>query len=459
MKMHVRITVLAVFLLFTTPFFVHAQSVACVEAPDTLPGESSDQRKVRLTAIYNECNAEYQAAQAQLVTAQAQSSSLTNDIAVLGAKIKAAPLQIKTKNLLIQTLGTNITQKQNHIDDLESRIDSGKATLAAIMRKTNEIDAYSFPEVALSQTTVAGFFQDLDTFQSVQTSLKTVFEQLRSDQASTTAEKDALTARQNTEMDARYVIQQQQKNIESDQKAQKQLLAISKDNEKAYSSLAAQKASQAAKIRAALFPLAGGVKIPFGQALTYAQAASAKTGVRPAFLLAILTNESALGANVGQCYLSNMSTGDGINVNTGSFSPNVMKPSRDIPPFLDITKALGFDPLKTVVSCQQASVGGWGGAMGPAQFIPSTWVLFTDRLRSALGIADEPNPWNPAHAFMASALYLDDLGAGNGGSTAEKNAACKYYSGSSCSKSRAIASYGTNTINQANTIQQNINQL
>ncbi len=459
MKMHVRFTVLAVFLLFTTPFFAHAQAVTCSEAPDSLPGESSQQRKDRLTAVYNACNAEYQAAQDQLTAAQAKSSSLTNDIAVLDAKIKAAELQIKAKNLLIQTLSNNITQKQAHIDDLESRIDSGKATLAAIMRKTNEVDAYSFPEVALSQTSVAGFFQDLDTFQSVQESLKTVFEQLRTDQASTTAEKDALEVRQNTEMDARYIIQQQQKNIETDKKTQKQLLALSKDNEKAYSSLAAQKASQAAKIRAALFPLAGGVKIPFGQALTYAQAASAKTGVRPAFLLAILTNESALGANVGQCYISNLSTGDGINIKTGSFSPNVMKPTRDIQPFLEITKSLGFDPMKTVVSCQQASVGGWGGAMGPAQFIPSTWALFTDRLRGALGIADEPNPWNPAHAFMASALYLDDLGAGNGGYTAERNAACKYYSGSSCTKSRAIAGYGTNAINQANIIQQNINQL
>ena len=206
MKMYVRIAVLAVFLLFTLPFFVHAQSVVCIEAPDTLPGESTQQRKDRLTAIYNVCNAEYQAAQSQLVTAQAQSSSLANDIAILGAKIKTAQLQIKTKNLLIQTLGNNITQKQTRIDDLESRIDSGKATLAAIMRKTNEIDSYSFPEVALSQTSVAGFFQDLDTFQSVQNSLKTVFEQLRSDQASTTAEKDALAIRQNTEMDFRTLV-------------------------------------------------------------------------------------------------------------------------------------------------------------------------------------------------------------------------------------------------------------
>jgi len=136
-----------------------------------------------------------------------------------------------------------------------------------------------------------------------------------------------------------------------------------------------------------------------------------------------------------------------------------MKPGRDVGPFLTITSALGLDPLKTVVSCQQASVGGWGGAMGPAQFIPSTWMLFKDRLAADLGIPGMPNPWNPLHAFMASSIYLTDLGAGSQSYSAEKNAACKYYSGSSCAKSKAIASYGTQALNMAATIQLEINQL
>jgi hypothetical protein len=54
---------------------------------------------------------------------------------------------------------------------------------------------------------------------------------------------------------------------------------------------------------------------------------------------------------------------------------------------------------------------------------------------------------------MASALYLSDLGASGGGFTAEKNAACKYYSGSSCSASSLIASYGTSVMSLAATIQ------
>ena len=251
-------------------------------------------QRAALQAELTQVEADEAAAQKQLDSAQAQSASLSRDINVLTARIKAAQLDIKAKNLLIQSLGNDITIKENHISDLQANIDSGKQSLADTMRKMHELDSYSLPEVLLSQTSVSGFFTDIDTFQSVQSSLQTTFDQLQADQASTTAERDALDVRRNTEMDAKYVIQQQEASIASDQTQKKQLLSISKGNEKSYSSLVAQKQARAVQIRAALFSLRDSAAIPFGQALQYANVAYQKTGVRPAFLLAILTQESAL---------------------------------------------------------------------------------------------------------------------------------------------------------------------
>ncbi|MDE1975223.1 MAG: lytic murein transglycosylase [Patescibacteria group bacterium] len=414
---------------------------------------------------YNQTVKEEQQAQSDLAAAQAKSSSLSNDIAVLDAKIKATQLDIKAKNLLIQTLGNDITQKQSHINDLEGHIASDKQTLAELIRKMNELDSYSVAQVMLSQTSVSGFFSDLDTFQSLQQGLQTAFDQLRSDEASTSAEKDALTARQSAEEDARYEIQQQQKNLQADQSQQKQLLAISKGNEKAYTSLVAQKAAEAAKIKAALFPLAGGGKpIDFGTALQYANTVYNKTGVPQAFLLAIMTQESNLGGNVGTCYLTNTSDGSGVNARTGASVSYVMKPSRDVQPFVDITRSLGLDYSSTPVSCPQPSVGGYGGAMGPAQFIASTWILLVDRIKAALGESSPPNPWNPLDAFMASGLYLYDLGADASSYTHQRTAACKYYSGTTCynattGRANVGLSYGQNVMALASQIQQKINQL
>ncbi|KKQ77108.1 MAG: hypothetical protein UT00_C0020G0004 [Parcubacteria group bacterium GW2011_GWA1_38_7] len=129
-----------------------------------------------------------------------------------------------------------------------------------------------------------------------------------------------------------------------------------------------------------------------------------------------------------------------------------MKPSRDVAPFLEITNALGYNAFQTAVSCPIAGVAGYGGAMGPAQFIPSTWKLFESRLKNILGhLAD---PWSPRDAFMASGMYLSDLGAVGVSTSAQNKAACRYYGsgGSTCSYSKSV-------INLKSAIQNNIDLL
>lgn len=131
-----------------------------------------------------------------------------------------------------------------------------------------------------------------------------------------------------------------------------------------------------------------------------------KIDIRPAFLLAVITQESNLGNNVGTC-------------NRPGDPPNksykvVMKPSRDQIPFEQITKQLGMDPSSTPISCPMYKNGeqiGWGGAMGPAQFLPSTWLGYKDRVAAITG-RSPANPWNITDAFVAAALYLTDKGAG-----------------------------------------------
>ena len=266
--------------------------------------ETAAQKEARLQAELAQVLKEQAETEAILTDAQNQSASLKRDILILDTKIKAAQLNIKAKNLLIESLGKDISKKQDEISSLEDRIDRGRETLAQIMRKTNEIDTISMPEFLLARDNLSTVLSDIDTFESVRESLKTTFEQIRSDKTQTESEKDALDKRKNNEMDARAVIQTEQKNIQNDEAAKQRLLTTSKGNEKTYSQLLADKKTQAAQIRAALFSLRDTAAIPFEKALQYANSASKATGIRPAFLLAILTQESALGKNVGTCYLS-----------------------------------------------------------------------------------------------------------------------------------------------------------
>ena len=436
---------LMVFLLLTAIGGLMVPAVTMAQAGLT------EEQRVQLQQELAQVEAEQKQAAIELSNAQNKSASLAKDIAVLDAKIRTAQLNIKAKNILIQSLGNDISKKVTKINDLEDRIDKGKDTLAQILRKTNEVGDVTLPELILSRNNLTELITDLDTFASVQESLKETYDQLKSDKNVTMTEKTALDNRRNAELDARYEIQQQQKDIEGNQAEKKQLLSLSKGAEKSYTKLIADKQARAAQIRAALFSLRDAAAIPFGQALQYATLASQKTGVRPAFILAIITQESNLGSNVGKCYVTDLQTGSGINAKTGNAVTNVMSPKRDVPPFLDILKAIGGEPTKQVVSCPLNI--GWGGAMGPAQFIPSTWVIVADKVASSLGISSMPDPWNPAHAFMASALYLSDLGAGAKTYTAERNAACKYYSGRSCGLVSGNTSYGNSVLSLADKIQ------
>lgn len=73
--------------------------------------------------------------------------------------------------------------------------------------------------------------------------------------------------------------------------------------------------------------------------------------------------------------------------------------------------------------------------MGPAQFIPSTWILFDEQVSGITG-RSPANPWNIEDAFTASALLLAQGGANSRTEAGEIRAAKAYFSGNpNCSRS------------------------
>lgn len=429
--------------------------VFCISAYTAFGAETSSEREARLRAELEQIEKEKAEIQKNLDTTKKQTSSIQKDVNVLTGEIKEKQLNIKAKDINIKQIGGEITKKVNKIGELDQQIQRGQDSLAQIIKKLNQIDEVTLPEIIFANNSLSDALVDVDNFNSINRSVEDLFAHIRGTKTVAEKEKEALDKKKAEELDAKQAIEANKRAVEKKESEKKQLLVVSKNKEVTYAQVLLEKEKRAQKIRDALFELRDSNGVPFGTALEYARQVSKTTGVRPAFLLAILMQETNLGKNVGSCLMTNLSDGTGKGKNTGTVFEKVMKSPRDTDPFKLITSTLGRDWTNTPISCPIGGtkyyVGrGFGGAMGPAQFIPSTWMLFEKRLESALGVS-QADPWKPMHAFMASGLYLSDLGAGGGAYSSEIKAACKYYGsgGASCV-------YGTQVMAKAANIQENM---
>src|SRR3989344_6001647 len=228
-----------------------------------------------------------------------ESVSLERDVAILNATIEKAKLSIRARSLEIERLSKESGAKQVVIEKLTQKIDREKASLGELIRKTEKADSFSLPEIILGHKNFSDFFQDVDEYRLINIALRDSFTELTSDKAETEVERQALDGRRTEEVKLRQLQELEKKKIETQEAEKKRILKISKGIEAEYQKIIKAKQLSAAQIRAELFTLRGSAAIPFGKALELATIAGQRTGVRPAFLLGIIAEESNLGENVG----------------------------------------------------------------------------------------------------------------------------------------------------------------
>ena len=402
-------------------------------------GDDVEAKRAQLEADLANIEEEIKAQEQLLDSKQRERVSLERDVAILDAKIEKAKLELKQRDLVIGGLESDILDKEGTISDLDDKLTREKQSLAQLIRQTNQIDDYSMVEIVLAQKDISDFFGDIDRFDSIQKSLNESFAEIGDTKDKTEDQKDQLESKREQEVELRNLSALQKQKTEDQEAEKQQILKVTKGQEAAYQDIVKAKQKTAAEIRAELFTLRGSAAIPFAQALNYANDAFKITGVRPAFILGTIAEESNLGENIG----------------TGNWKTD-MHPTRDRPIFEEICQELGLDPDLMPVS--KKPWFGWGGAMGPAQFIPSTWILYKDRIGEASGQVP-PNPWDPRTAFIASALLLEDNGADRGSPAAERLASLRYFAGWKNAEKPEYAFYGDEVMELASKYQGLINVL
>lgn len=347
--------------------------------------------------------------QAGIISLQQQSKTLKGEITLLDTKIKSAELEVRRTALSVQEIEGGLADKNLALGQAELKLDRERVILANYLQTIYESDQQGMVEIFLSNDKLSDIFDKINSLQQVQNSIRESMASIRQLKAGLEEEKQALEDRRE-EMNQLKVLQEiQRRAVTYQQEEKNNLLIQTKGQESSYQNLLKKAKADAQSIKKNLYLLEGvGVSMPLETAYQQAKRASDLTGVRPAFLLAVLKNESSWGERVG----------------TGTWRRDMH--TRDQQPFIQICKILNLDPDKMPVSRKPSY--GWGGAMGPAQFLPSVWLSYQSQIAKLTG-HNPPNPWDIGDAFVAAGIKMAQAGANEKTSNAEWKAAQIYFAG------------------------------
>ncbi len=369
---------------------------------------------------------------------ESEAQSLNNQIAIFDLQIKQIQAEIDATNLSINQLTSEINAKESDIAAQEKKIEDQDGILSQNLRKLAENDSGSLLEFLLKNDKFSDFFNDLNAASDVQKQIQDVLSEIKDLKAKLVQEKNDLEDSRAEQLQLKNIQSRQKYDLQSSKRQKQKLLEETRGQEQAYQALLGKAKEDLNKIRNQPYDLAMGFKMTFEEALKNALPAAQFTGVRAAFLMAILKIESDWGGNVG----------------TGNWRTD-MAP-RDFDAFQQITSALGLNPDSTPVS--RKPYYGWGGAMGPAQFLPTTWLLYADAVANLTG-RRPASPWNVRDAFTACGLMLAQSGATRQTYSAEYKAAEMYIAGARWNRSLAARIYANNVMAAAAGIQKDINTL
>ncbi len=359
-----------------------------------------------------------------------ETQSLASAKKTLDGEVRRREIEISRLALSLKKTSFEITDKKSGVAELSKKINKSRQGLSASIFLLYSYDEENPLTILLKHTNISSFFRSVDAVDKVQTNIQNSLKNFRDD---------------------RTELQKQQQDLEDSEKEQEDLKALQevertsltqKQQEK--DQLLKSKQKDIAALRTQLFYLEK-TGVTAETALRVADLAAKRSGIRTAFLLALLEVETGKQFEDGVLTV-------GTNLGTGNWKRdlyqcyiNLGKPKNaefEKNAYLKITSSLGLNPDSMPVSRKPNY--GCGGAMGPAQFIPSTWLNFSDSVAELTG-HNPPNPWNPEDAFQAAAIFLARAGATSQTNAGEIAAAKTYISGSAtCTKS--ICKYYSNRI-------------
>ena len=151
----------------------------------------SDTERAKLEAELVQIEKEKVETTKVLNVVKTQTTSIQKDVNVLTSEIKEKQLNIKAKDINIKQIGGEIVTKTKKIGELNSQIKSGQESLAQIIKKLNQIDEVTLPEIVFANISLSDAMIDVDNFNSLNRSIEDLFAHIRGTKTVAEKEKDA----------------------------------------------------------------------------------------------------------------------------------------------------------------------------------------------------------------------------------------------------------------------------
>lgn len=335
------------------------------------------------------------------------------ELATEQSKLYKNQAQINATQALVKQIKDEITRREGELKNLEDRARLNKAILVEYIRQLYYANQENDPLVSLAmfQGNLSDMVLNFDSTVSIKEKIMDALQVINDAKTENEKAKNALASQQ----------QDRQQTLKSQQVQQNQIAGEVQEKQISVAEIQ----QKIAKLRSTLSSFLG-KSFDTDDIIEAIKFASKQTGVRKEFLMAMLDKESDLGRFTGGCTYQ-----------------NTRVKNSDKEEFKKICKELKYDYKKQKISCA-ASWGGYGGAMGVAQFMPTTWIGYKDAIRSYTG-HNPPDPWNLTDGVVGMAEKLKRAGAAS--KKNEHYAAKVYYCGGSSS-----AYWNTKCENYADTV-------
>lgn len=384
--------------------------------------------------------------QNQIETNRSQARTLETEINALNAQIHQIELTVRSLELSIGQTSDEISDTESKISEAENKINKHKQAIGQFLKITYENDQKTLTEILLANDNISDFFTALNNLRVNHEKLQLTIDEMQQLKVYLEEHQESLEEKRSEFERLRGLEAIERSSLSGTKNSKNKILKDTKGQEKKFQELVVKSQKDIEALRSQITYLEqNGVTAE--EAVKFGQLSAIATGIRPAFLIAILEVESGLGKNVGK--------GNWMDDMYNCYK-RLGKPSRaeaEKTAFLAIVAKLGLNPDTVKVSKEPNY--GCGGALGPAQFLPSTWLGYEDQVARLTG-HNPPNPWSIEDAFMASAIKLANGGATSKDKTGETRAAKAYISGKPSCTSRICNYYSSAVLRKATEIEKNL---